>query len=146
MTDGEDHEGDPVAAAKELAQNHIRVYTVAIGSEQPAPIPLRDSNGNWAGNLKDESGNEVYTSLTPQNEDTLKKIAELTGGRYIRSGAGQVGVSQLESEFANLKQSDAKTRKIIVHENRYRWFLFPAWLCLLIFLLLPDRWRIAEAA
>ena len=39
LTDGEDHEGDPIAAAEELQAAGIRVYAVGIGSGSGEPIP-----------------------------------------------------------------------------------------------------------
>ncbi|RMH53388.1 MAG: VWA domain-containing protein, partial [Bacteroidetes bacterium] len=56
LTDGEDHEGEPLAAADELAEAGIRVYTVGIGSRTGEPIPTYSADGTWTGYLRDEDG------------------------------------------------------------------------------------------
>ena len=46
LTDGENHEGDPVAAAQQAAQNGAVIFTVGIGSPEGEPVPEHDEKGN----------------------------------------------------------------------------------------------------
>ncbi|MGE3633022.1 MAG: VWA domain-containing protein [Sandaracinaceae bacterium] len=149
MTDGEDHEGDPVAAARELAEDGIRVLTVGIGSRTGEPIPVYAPDGTFTGHLRDESGQPVLTALTEENERQLREIAEATGGHYFRAPRGQVGVEQIRAELASMRQHENESRRITVHEARYAVVLFPAFLLLLLEAILPDAWigrrRVAPA-
>ncbi|MBX3272918.1 MAG: VWA domain-containing protein [Sandaracinaceae bacterium] len=140
MTDGEDHEGDPVAAARELAAAGIRVYTVGIGSRTGEPIPTYAPDGTYTGPLRDAAGNPVLTALTRENEQQLEQIAEATGGRYFRAPRGQVGVDQIRRELRQLRQHENEARRVTVHEARYALALFPALLLLLLEAILPEAW------
>lgn len=138
LTDGEDHEGDPVAAATELAKIGARVYAVGIGTRTGEPIPTYADDGTWTGYLRDGNGQSVLTSLSADNETQLKKIAEATGGKYFAAGRGSVGMDQIRAEMKRMKQSELKARKITVHEERYAPVLLIAFLLVLLEALLPE--------
>lgn len=138
LTDGEDHEGDPVAAANELAQMGARIYVVGIGTRTGEPIPTYADDGTWTGYMRDSSGNSVLTSLTADNEAQLKKIAEASHGKYFPAGRGSVGMDQIRAEMRRMKQGELKARKITVHEERYAPVLLIAFLLVLLEALLPE--------
>jgi len=140
MTDGEDHEGDPVAAAEELAAIGARVYVVGIGSRTGEMIPTHAEDGTWTGYLRDGDNNPVLTSLTQDGEDELKRIAEITKGKYLPAGRGQVGISAVREEMRHMKQTELEARRVTVHEERYAIVLLLAFLLLLLESLLPDGW------
>ncbi len=140
MTDGEDHEGDPVAVAQELAEANIRVYAVGIGSRTGEMIPTYAPDGTWTGYLRDEEGNPVTTALTEENEAQLQRIAETTGGRYFSAGRGGVGVDQIRREMRRMRQDEQRARRVTVHEDRYALFLLPAFLLFVLEALLPEAW------
>lgn len=140
LTDGEDHEGDPVAAAEELAKLGVKVFVVGIGTRTGEPIPTFANDGTWTGYMRDSAGNSVLTSLTADNETQLKKIAEVTGGKYFAAGRGGVGMEQIRAEMRRMKQSELKARKITVHEERYAPVLLIGFLLLLLEALLPEAW------
>jgi Ca-activated chloride channel family protein len=140
MTDGEDHEGDPVAAARELAEDGVRVYVIGIGSRTGEPIPTYSPDGTWTGYVRDEQGNPVTTALTADNEAALQEVAEATGGKYFRADRGSVGVDQIRAELRRMDQTELAARRITVHEERYALLLLPAFLLLTLEGLLPDAW------
>lgn len=140
MTDGEDHEGDPLAAAEELKAAGIQVYAVGIGSGTGEPIPTYAADGTLTGHMKDASGQLVMTSLTPRNEDMLKEVASITGGQYVRAEQGTVGMSQIRAELAKLQASEQKARRITVHENRYALILLLAFLLVVLESIIPEAW------
>ena len=57
ITDGEDHEGEAIEAARAIAEQGIRIYCIGVGSPQGKPIP---KNGSL---LKDANGDIVVTRL-----------------------------------------------------------------------------------
>ncbi len=140
ITDGEDHEGDPLAAAEELAAAGIRVFAVGIGSGRGEPIPRYTADGTLTGHIKDSDGRLVMTSLSPENEETLEEIASTTGGTYVRAEEGTVGVSEIRAELAKLQASEQKARRVTVHENRFALVLLPAFFLIVLEALLPEAW------
>lgn len=71
LSDGQTNVGaDPVQAAHAAADRGVRVFTVGFGSEQ--------------GGVVDFEGRSVYVQL---DEDTLRKIADITRGAYFRAGS-----------------------------------------------------------
>ena len=140
LTDGEDHEGDPIAAAKELSEAGIKVYTVGIGSGSGEPIPSYTADGTLTGHMKHADGRLIMTSLSPENEDILEEIASITGGEYVRAEEGTVGVTEIRAELAKLQASERKARRITVHENRFALALLPGFLLIVLEAILPEAW------
>jgi Ca-activated chloride channel family protein len=143
ITDGEDHVGDPVAAAKEAAAKGIALHVVGIGSSSPELIPRYLDDGSAMGYQKDDRDKYVTTALTAENEDELKDIARLGGGRYYRAGSDFAGMSAVVREIRTMKQSEIEARQITVYEEVFQWFLAPSVALLLLAFALPERvwWR-----
>jgi Ca-activated chloride channel family protein len=146
LTDGEDHEGDPVKAAEELKAIDARVFVVAVGSRSGEPIPTYAEDGTWTGYMRDDKGNTVLTSLTKEAEDTLKQVAQVTGGAYFAPRQGSVGVDQIRAKIRHMKQTELKARRVTVHEERYALVLLLAFLLIVLEALLPEAWMVAQAA
>jgi len=138
LTDGEDHEGDPVEAAEELAEAGIKVYAVGIGSRSGEPVPTYSQDGTWTGYLRDEDGNVVTSSFTEEGEEALRSIAEITDGHFVRAREGGVGLEEVRRRIRRLKQGERQSRQVTVHEDRYALALLPAFLFLLLEALLPE--------
>jgi Ca-activated chloride channel homolog len=140
LTDGEDHVGDPVAAAQEAAEQGVTVYTVGFGSDSPELVPRYLDDGSSMGYQKKDDGQYVMTALTPENEDKLKEVAAKTGGRYYRAGNDLSGVASVIGEIRKMKQTEVEARQITVYDEVFQWFLGPAALLLLFAFALPERW------
>jgi Ca-activated chloride channel family protein len=138
LTDGEDHEGDPVKAAQELAAIDAKVFVVAVGSRSGEAIPTYAPDGTWTGYLRDSEGKTVLTSLTPEAEKQLQQIAETTGGKYFPPRQGSVGIEQIRKEMRRMKQTELQARRITVHEERYALVLLCAFLLIVLEALLPE--------
>ena len=137
ITDGEDHEGNPLEAADELAQAGVQVYAVGIGSRSGEPIPTYSGDGTWTGYLRDEEGNVVTSSFTQEGENALREIAERTQGHFVRAREGGVGLEEVRRRIRRLKQGERQSRQVTVHENRYALALLPAFLFFVLEALLP---------
>jgi Ca-activated chloride channel family protein len=140
LTDGEDHEGEPVKAAEDLASAGIRVFVVGIGSKTGEPIPTYAPDGTWTGYIRDEQGNPVLSALTDQNEAQLRSIAQTGKGKYFRAREGTVGVDEIRTLMHGMKQAENKARKVSIAEDRYAWVLLLAFLLLLLEALLPESY------
>ena len=140
LTDGEDHEGDPVVAAEELAGAGIKIYAVGIGSGSGEPIPSYTADGTLTGHVKDKDGRLVMTALSPENEATLEQLATMTGGAYVRAEEGTVGITEIRAALAKLQASERKARRVTVHENRFALALLPGFLLIVLEAILPEAW------
>jgi len=138
ITDGEDHEGDPVAAAKTLAGKGISVFTVGVGSTSGEPIPMYDDKNTFLGYLKDHQGNTVLSRL---DEGILKKIADAGGGRYVASSGGSTGVEQLLGDLASFEREEHEAKYKIVYTDRFQWLLIPSVFMLALSLSISARRR-----
>lgn len=138
VTDGEGHEGDPLAAAQKAAEAGIRIYTVGIGTPQGEPIPEFDERGNQIGFKKDENGQVVLSRL---DEVTLQKVALATNGRYFRAGPAQMELDALFDELSTLEKKEMEGRLFTEFEQRFHYFLIPAFLLLAVEMALPARPR-----
>ncbi|MCP4679207.1 MAG: VWA domain-containing protein [Deltaproteobacteria bacterium] len=145
LTDGEDHLGDPIAAAEEAAGQGIMIHVLGIGSDSPELIPRHLDDGTPMGYQKNKEGDYVTTALTEKNEETLRDIAAKTSGRYFRAGSNLEGMAAMVQEIRKLKQNEVKARQITVYEEVFQWFLIPSFALLLLAFLLPDRlWKLGK--
>lgn len=98
ITDGEDHEGGVIDAAKQAKKNGMRVFVLGVGSPKGSPVP--DGNGGY---MKDNTGREVMSAL---NEDMCKQIAQAGGGAYIHVENNNMAQKQLNHEIGKLQKGD----------------------------------------
>jgi Ca-activated chloride channel family protein len=137
LTDGEDHESEPLEAAKQAAKLGIRIYAVGIGSPSGEPIPLVNEDGSFAGYMQ-KDGKPVTTRL---NEDVLRRMAELTEGHYFSMSGQRFQADPIIAGLAKLNRSELESRLIKHYDEVFYWFLFPGLLLLLIDTVLGDRRR-----
>lgn len=113
ISDGENHEDDPIAAAQEAEKAGIRVFTVGIGSPDGAPIPDATQ-----GLKKDGNGNIVLTRL---DEKTLSQVALATGGIYVRANAG--GLEPIVDAIDEMEKADFDQVIFSSYNEQYHLFL-----------------------
>ena len=136
ITDGEDHEGNPLNLIDELNKRNIRVYTVGVGTLTGELIPYEDEEKH-AGFLKDRQGQVVKSAL---NEPVLEKLAMSTGGTYVRSAPGDFGLDRIfDQGIAELKRDELESKVAKTYEERFTWFLGAALLLLALEGCLTDR-------
>lgn len=114
ITDGEDHESLPVAAAEAAGAAGVRLIVLGIGSEtQGMPIPITDRFGKRSNML--HHGQEVRTKL---DGAMLREMAmRSNNGRYLHVGTGTL---EMDSVYAQLIR-EAEQRETMVEERvRYQ--------------------------
>jgi Ca-activated chloride channel family protein len=136
LTDGEDHESEPLEAARQAAKHGIRIYAVGIGSRSGEPVPQLNEDGSVAGYMQAPGGGYVTTRV---DERTLRGIAEATRGTVILMEPGRFGVEPIITEVAKLKRAESQSRLIRHYDEVFAWFLLPGFLCLLAEACLRDR-------
>ncbi len=134
ITDGEHTgAGDPMEAARQAKEAGIRLFCIGVGSQEGVPVP--DANG---GLKKDRKGNIVISKL---DEETLKKMAVLTQGGYVRSVAGDMDLDAIyQTEIrGKMEQQTLESGRKRVWEDRYQWPLLLAVLALVAELFIRAR-------
>ncbi|MCU0466611.1 MAG: VWA domain-containing protein [Anaerolineae bacterium] len=82
MTDGEDHQGDPLGAVEGWADDGISLHVIGYGTPEGDVIPVRDADGVVTGVKADAAGSIVISQL---DEPLLMALAEAGGGVYQRA-------------------------------------------------------------
>ena len=139
MTDGENHEGDPVAVARQAAAEGAVIYTVGFGSPDGQPIPEYDEQGNVTGYRQDAQGQVITSQL---DEATLQQVAEAGGGRYFRA-ADQDTIAGLATEIQSFQDESLQSEFSQKRVERFQLFLLVGALSLILAEVLTDRLSLA---
>lgn len=135
MTDGENHDGDPLAAAQEAAGRGITIHVLGYGADEGAPIPLRSQDGQITGYKSDQFGNLVLTRL---NEPVLQEIAEITGGIYRRATNSGIELFDLLNVIEQAEGVVLEPRLRVRRVERFSLFVLLAVIALGIEIILPE--------
>ena len=131
ITDGEDLQGEAIAAAKLAAEKGMTIHTVGIGSTAGELIPL----GNDF--VRDERGELVRSKL---DEDSLREIAGATGGVYAQFGQGAEGLRKIYAEkLSRVPKGEVAQRMQKVPIERFYWPLAAALAFSLVHFLVGER-------
>ena len=130
ITDGEDHEGDVLEAAKAIAEQGIRIYCIGVGSPQGKPIP---KNGSL---MKDRNGDIVVSRL---DEDILQEIAGIGEGKYVRAGNREFGLNPIIDDIRTLDKEQFNSVVFEDFDEQYMYFFAIALFFLVLELLIPQR-------
>lgn len=134
ITDGENHEDDPVAKAKEAASAGIVIYTIGIGSAGGVPISV-NINGR-KDFLKDAEGNTVISKI---DENILKEIAVATNGKYVRANNSNIGLDQIFNDIKKLKKQELEGKMYTEYNDQFQIFAGASLFLLLIDFIVMDR-------
>jgi Ca-activated chloride channel family protein len=117
LTDGQNNAGmvDPITAARVAASLGIKVYTVGVGTRGRAPIPIDDP----------VFGRRLVSVEVDIDEDTLTKIAKLTGGQYFRA-TDREELAEIYDHIDRLEKSKVESETFVEYTDRFAWFLIPA--------------------
>ena len=117
ITDGENHEDDPVTAAQAASEKGIIVHAIGMGLPQGSPIPvLRNGQKDY---LKDRDGNVVITKL---DEQMLEKVAVAGNGIYVRANNAQIGLDTLLDEINKMQKEEMESRVYSEYDDQFQYF------------------------
>jgi Ca-activated chloride channel homolog len=133
MTDGENNRGeiDPVTAARAAAAFDIRIYTIGVGSEGVAPIPI--ARGMFGG--------YQYANLPVHiDEELLTEIAAITDGQYFRA-TNEAALDSIYQRIDELEKTTVEVRTYTDYTPRHLpLVLLAAVLLVAEWALLGSRW------
>ena len=133
MSDGESNRGeiDPLDAARAAAAFGVRVFTIGVGSEGIAPVPVRA-----------DTGVEYAELPVGLDEGALRAIASTTGGRYFRAKDPEA-LASIYGTIDELVGSPVEARRFVDYSEWYLPLLVGAGLALLAeWLLRGSRWGV----
>ena len=130
ISDGENHEDDPVAAAKQAAELGIKVYTIGVGSAEGQPIPVE------GGLLKDKNGDIVVTKL---DEQTLRDVAKAGGGAYVHAGGEEFGLNPIIQDIRRMEDEEFGSVVFEEYDEQYMYFFAVALLLFVLEMLIGER-------
>ncbi|MEZ5104123.1 MAG: VWA domain-containing protein [Draconibacterium sp.] len=134
ITDGENHEDDPISAAQAASENGIVVHTIGMGLPQGSPIPvLRNGQKDY---LKDRDGNVVITKL---DEATLEKVAGAGKGVYVRANNAQVGLDALFDEINKMNKEEMESRIYSEYDDQFQYFFAIGFFLILLEFVILER-------
>jgi Ca-activated chloride channel homolog len=123
LTDGANNSGqiDPLTAAQIAKTLGIRVYTIGAARPGAAPLPFPDGHIEYRDSEIDE--------------ETLKKIADATGGLYFRA-EDTAGLRQIYDTINKLERSQVEVRTFTRYTELSAWLMLPAGALLAVEMLL----------
>jgi Ca-activated chloride channel family protein len=128
-TDGQNNSGkiDPLTAADVARALGVKIYTVGIGEQGSAPMPVGQNP---------YTGETVYRDVPVDvDETTLQKIADETGGKYYRADNAEK-FRQIYAEIDKLEKTEAVVNKFTQYKELFPWFIAGGFVVLLLEILL----------
>lgn len=125
ITDGENHEDDAIAAAKQAQELGIQVFVVGIGKPEGSPIPKSGSNDYF----KDRSGQVVVSRL---NEEMCQQIAAAGKGIYVRCDNTNTAMRALQQELDRIATAELESTVYADYNEQYQSFVLIALLLIVI--------------
>ena len=130
ITDGENHEDDPVDAVRQVAEMGIKVYTIGVGSLRGQPIP---KDGQL---MKDREGNIVVSRL---DEGTLQQMAEAGNGAYVHAGNEEFGLNPIIEDIRKMEAEKFNSVVFEEYDEQYMYFFAAALALFVIEMLIGER-------
>ena len=130
ITDGENHEDDPVAAASQAAELGVRVFAIGVGSPEGKMIPYE---GDY---LRDKDGNPVVTRL---DEAVLQDVAAAGKGLYVRAGNSEFGLNPIIDEIARMDDEEYNSVVFEEYDELFMYFFAVAFFFLVLEMLIGER-------
>jgi len=124
LTDGVNNTGfiDPQTAAELAAEYGIKVYTVGIGTNGMALSPY----------ALNADGSIIYRMQQVDiDEPLMKKIAQVTKGRYFRATNNQK-LQQIYDEINQMETTKIEEFKYTEVDEKFRWWVLVAGVLLLL--------------
>ncbi len=138
FSDGEDHDGRALDAARAAAKDGLRIFTVGVGTANGELLRVADDKGRQD-YIRDDQGNVVKSRL---NEKLLQQLAQETHGFYMLLAGANTVELLYDRGLSPLPKGELSARRIKRFHERYQWFLGLVIGLLLLEMFLPERKRV----
>lgn len=126
ITDGEDHDSVPMEVAKEAKASGVRIVTIGFGSEDGAPLVIKDPQTGEKKPIMDGNGQQVISKL---DGELLRKIALETDGAYVPAQTDSLNLESILKELLEpMIQESQPIAFSVQHKELYPWFVLSAFL------------------
>lgn len=116
LTDGVANVGTltPLQAAEEAKKFGIKVYTIGLGTDDDAKIPV--GNGAFGPQYQLIPGGSI-------DYKTLKEISDLTGAKFYPAKT-EGALKEILDDIQKLEKTEIKVNQQVVYDERYYSYLF----------------------
>ena len=116
LTDGRHNAGDitPEQAAEAVGALGIKIYTIGVGGKGPAPFKV-----------KTLFGTRIVHQRVDLDEETLRKVARIGGGKYFRASDSE-RLSEIYDIIDREEKTEVKVKEFFHFRELYPFFLIPA--------------------
>ena len=120
ISDGEDFGKDALTAAKKLKDFGAGFYTLAVGTPEGAPIPVRNESGILQTYKKDLSGKTVLSRV---NRELMSKIADAGGGTFQELINPDDAAYTITQSLQHMGRDAKKEQREVVKIDRFPYFV-----------------------
>ena len=138
ISDGEDHDGNAIAKAKEAHDNGLVIFTIGVGTSKGAYIPYKDRFGVER-YKKDEKGNYIKSII---NEELLNEIADNGGGRYYSILQGDEILDSVQEQMERIEKREVEQKSFTQYESYFQYFLIFAILLFVLQFFIKEKKKI----
>lgn len=135
-SDGEDHEQGALDEAKKMADEGVRIFSLAYGTEKGGAIPVRDGMGFLKGYKKDRQGQTVLTTV---KGDALRSLAEAGRGSFYFATFGGEQTKLLVEDISKLERTQFDSTMATQYDERFQTVLLMGIILALLELFLGER-------
>ncbi len=123
LTDGRNNKGqiDPLTGAGLAQALGVKVYTIGVGTEGPAPYPIDDPI----------MGRRYINVSADIDEEALQEIARATGGQYFRATDSR-SLKAIFTRIDAMERTEIRVRGYTRHSEQFPYFLYPGALLLAV--------------
>jgi Ca-activated chloride channel family protein len=136
ITDGENHEDDAVAAAKNATAQDVSIHVIGVGSVEGAPIPYYQDGQQMGYRMEEDGKTQVLSKLS---EDMCKEIAAAGNGAYVRATNASSGLSLVMDQIGKIQRKTVDSKSFKDYEDRFQFFLGIAFLLLVVEFFISNR-------
>ena len=127
LTDGRSNSGElsPETAATIAAERGVKIYTIGVGTSGKAPFLVKDPL----------MGERYVYQRVEMDHDTLKKMADMTGGTFFAAQDIDT-LAKIYEMIDNLEKTEVEVKRWAQYRELYPWLLLPAFGFIAVFIVL----------
>jgi Ca-activated chloride channel family protein len=120
LTDGRSNAGEvtPEQAAEAVGALGVKIYTIGVGGKEAAPFKMQTIFGP-----------KIIYQRVDLDEETLKKVAQIGGGKYFRA-ADTKKLAEIYDIIDRAEKTEVEVKEFFHFKELYPYFLIPALLIL----------------